>query len=348
LITGNGAEVQRSGWRSVRRGATATAILDQPPTRNALSLALIEELTAALKDWAHDAAISGVILRGADNRVFSSGGDLAALYAAHEKGDRGFAEHYFRSEFRLDHLIATYPKPLMAVLNGLTMGGGAGISIHAAIRVATNATLFAMPETGIGYFPDCGAAHFLNRCPGMSGRYLALTGQRIQAADLCHLGLATHYVPVPDLDRLDFANLEAQARGLVPAPLAAKSDSINAAFGATTIEEILERLSGAASSWGASTIAALQRQNPLSLKVALAQLQHLAGADLAEIFRMQYRICQHFMTEPCFYEGIRAAIIDADRRPRWPRALAEVAQAEIDRFFAPVAGIADWTPEPLM
>jgi enoyl-CoA hydratase/carnithine racemase len=285
------------------------------------------------------------MVRGGDNRVFSSGGDLAALYAARQRGDRRFGETYFREEFQLDHLIATYPKPIMSVLNGLTLGGGAGISMHAVLRVATDSTLFAMPETGLGYFPDCGAAIFLNRCPGSVGTYLALTGQRLQAPDLCALGLATHYVPLAALPELDFTTLERLAQPPRPAAIPTKYEVIDTAFSAASITGICDRLRTMGAGWGGQALATLERLNPLSLKVALRQMHSLRGLHLAAVFAAEFRICQHFLDGDAFYEGMRAAVIDKDRQPNWPPpGLAELDQVDIDGYFDPIAGIADWRP----
>lgn len=336
---------EASAWRFERQGGTVRAILYQPATRNVLSLAAIRQLRDGLLDWAGDPAVTGVILQGGDNRIFSTGGDLAALHAARQHGDRRFGEIYFREEFQLDHLLAVYPKPVMAILNGLTLGGGAGISMHAALRVATDSTLFAMPETGLGYFPDCGAALFLNNCPGEVGTYLALTGQRLQAPDLCALGLATHYVPLAAIAELNFETLAALARAPRAATIPAKYELIDATFAGDEIGEICGRLQATETAWAGQTLTALRQLNPLSLKVTLRHMRLARGLGLADVLAADFRICQHFLDGDGFYEGMRAMVVEGDRQPKWPPpAFADLDACDSRVYFEPVAGITDWQP----
>jgi enoyl-CoA hydratase len=342
-----------------RAGGIATLTINRPQALNALTLEHYRRFAPALAGWAEDPAVRAVVVRGAGGRAFCAGGDVRAVYEAGRgiAGDPSLTAVFFREEYRLIRQIHRFPKPYIAIVDGITMGGGAGISINGAYRVATERTLFAMPETGIGLFPDVGATRFLNRCPGRIGRYLGLTGARLAAADALYCGFATHFVGQDQLgalssglDRIAWqkgrefdqvaALLAEFAADPGPAPLAALRPEIDRCFSAVAIESILDALaaeSGDAAEWAAATCAGLLKKSPTSLKVTLRQLIEGCGFDLEQALVLEYRLTQHFMSAADFYEGVRAVLIDKDQEPRWrPATVAEVADAVVESYFAPL------------
>jgi enoyl-CoA hydratase len=338
-----------------RRAAVATVTLDRPQALNALTLAMADQLDRQLREWAADPAVAVVAIRSAGGRAFCAGGDIRALYEAGRRRDAYVADFY-RTESRLNHRIKTYGKPYIALIDGIVMGGGVGLSIHGSHRVVTERCQFAMPETGIGFFPDVGASWFLPRCPGALGTYLGLTGARLGAADMLYCGLATHYVPSGELAALSEALegarwaddhgatidalLDRASRDPGPPALAQHRVTIDRCFGANSVEEVVARLEADGTEWARETVSILRRKSPTSLKVTMRQLQ--VGARLgsfAAAMRMEYRLARHFMAAPDFYEGVRAAVVDKDQTPRWqPASLAEVSDATVAEFFEPVDG----------
>jgi enoyl-CoA hydratase len=344
-----------------RRGGLASLTINRPQALNALTLANYRRIAPALAAWAADPSVHAVIVRGAGDRAFCAGGDVRAVYEAGRgiAGDPRLTAVFFAEEYRLIREIHRFPKPYIAVIDGITMGGGAGISVNGAYRVATERTLFAMPETGIGLFPDVGATRFLNRCPGRIGRYLGLTGARIGAADALYCGFATHFVGRDRIEALSCALAEhawrsgdafAEAEALLaefaadpgPSPLALSRRAIDASFPAGDIGAILAALGvaargGEAAEWAAATRDALLGKSPTSLKVTLRQLIIGHDFDLDEALMLEYRLTQNFMAAHDFYEGVRAALIDKDQQPRWrPASLAEVSEAAVEAYFAPL------------
>jgi enoyl-CoA hydratase len=342
-----------------RAAGIATLTINRPRALNALTLDNYRWFAPALAGWAEDPAVRAVVVRGTGGRAFCAGGDVRAVYEAGRgiAGDRSLTAMFFREEYRLIRDIHRFPKPYIAIVDGITMGGGAGISINGAYRIATERTLVAMPETAIGLFPDVGATRFLNRCPGRIGRYLGLTGTRLAAADALYCGFATHFVGQDRIEALlsalvgiawrkgrEFDQAEALFAEFVadpgPAPLAALRPAIDRCFSAKAIEEILEALaaeSGEWAEWAASTHAGLLKKSPTSLKVTLRQLIEGRDFDLEQALVLEYRLTQHFMRAADFYEGVRAVLIDKDQEPRWqPATLAEVADALVESYFAPL------------
>ena len=342
-----------------RADGIATLTINRPQALNALTLENHRRFASALAGWAEDPAVRAVVLRGAGDRAFCAGGDVRAVYEAGRgiAGDPSLTAVFFREEYRLIREIHRFPKPYLAIVDGITMGGGAGISINGAYRIATEHTLFAMPETGIGLFPDVGATRFLNRCPGRIGRYLGLTGARLAAADALYCGFATHFVGRDRTDALtcalaaiawrkgdEFDQVAARLNEFAadpgPAPLAALRPAIDRCFSADAIEPILDALaaeSGNTAEWAAATRAGLLKKSPTSLKVTLRQLIDGRGFDLEPALALEYRLTQHFMSAPDFYEGVRALLIDKDQQPHWqPATLADVADAAVESYFAPL------------
>jgi len=345
-----------------REGSLATLIINRPKALNALTLDNYRRFAPALRDWAEDPSVHAVVVRGAGERAFCAGGDVRAVYEAGRgiSGDPDLPAVFFREEYELISCIHRFPKPYIAVIDGITMGGGAGISVNGAYRIATERTLFAMPETAIGLFPDVGATRFLNHCPGQVGRYLGLTGARLGAADTLYCGFATHVVPhdrvaelVEALGRIGSETGSEQgridaalARFAVdpgPAPLRALRAAIDRCFAGGTVEEILDRLAeevtagGAQAGWAAETRAGLEKRSPTSLKITLRQLTVGRDHDLDAALVLEYRLTQHAMAAHDFYEGVRAMLIDKDQKPRWqPATLPEVSDGVVDAYFAPI------------
>jgi enoyl-CoA hydratase len=341
-----------------RKGGLATLAINRPQALNALTLDNYRRFDPALRDWEADPSVHAVIVRGAGDRAFCAGGDVRAVYEAGRgiSGDPDLPAVFFREEYELIRRIHHFPKPYIAIIDGITMGGGVGISINGAYRVATERTLFAMPETGIGLFPDVGATRFLNLCPGHVGRYLGLTGTRLNAADSCYCGFATHFVTRASVDPLLAALARVKADGAQidaaldrhavnpgPAPLASLQPAIDRCFAGGTIEAILDALAaeaargGAQAGWAAETRAGLLTKSPTSLKLTLRQLTIGRDYNLEEALVLEYRLTQHVMAGHDFYEGVRAMLIDRDRKPQWrPATLAEVTDRMIDAYLAPI------------
>jgi enoyl-CoA hydratase len=345
-----------------QEGGLATLIINRPRALNALTLDNYRRIDPTTRAWAADPSVHAVAIRGAGDRAFCAGGDVRAVYEAGLGigDDPELPAVFFREEYELIRFIHHFPKPYIAIIDGITMGGGAGISVNGGYRIATERTLFAMPETGIGLFPDVGATRFLNSCPGHIGRYLGLTGARLHAADTLYCGFATHIVPyqrVPELiavlggiiweagserGQID-ALLARFAASPDPAPLTALRPSIDRCFAGGTVEEILDALvaeaaaGGMHAGWAAETRAGLLTKSPTSLKITLRQLTVGRAYDLDAALALEYRLTQHVMAAHDFYEGVRATLIDKDQQPRWqPATLLEVTDDMVDAYFAPI------------
>jgi enoyl-CoA hydratase len=329
-----------------RRGAAGLVTLNRPQALNAVNHGMVNALAARLAAWASDPAVTRVIIHAAGERAFSAGGDIRALYELGRAGRQAEMLPFWRDEYQLNHLIKHYPKPYVAVIDGIVMGGGVGISVHGSHRVAGEKFQFAMPEVGIGFFPDVGATWFLPRLPGQIGAYCALTGERLRVADGLASGVATHHVAgarFPDL-------IDALA-GTVPvdAVLAAFADkpgegalaplrpAIDRLFAADKLEEILAALDaeGPDAEWAGKTAAVIRTKSPTSLKVALAQVRRGADWSFSECMRAEFRIVSRIVYGHDFYEGVRATIIDKDNAPRWrPGDLAGVGERAVEEHFA--------------
>jgi len=341
-------------------GGVAAVTLNRPQALNAFTLGMYRRFAPMLCEWADDPAVHVILIRGAGERAFCAGGDVRAIAEAGRgiAGDPSLTSRFFWEEYELIRHIHRFAKPYLAIVDGITMGGGAGVSVNGAYRIATERTMLAMPETGIGLFPDVGATRFLNLAPGHVGRYLALTGARLGPADARYCGFATHFVPRERVAQLVAAlggmTWRADGEGaqveaaLAPfnsdpgePPLAARRAAIDRCFAGDTVEAVLEALAREASAggndaqWAAQTRAGLLTKSPTSLKVTLRQLIVGQGYDIERALALEYRLTQHFMQGHDFYEGVRAALIDKDQRPRWqPATLAEVTEAMVDGYFA--------------
>jgi len=316
----------------------AWAILDRPKALNALSLPMIDRLAEWLAATATDNNIAALGIRAAGGSAFSAGGDVRALFAARRRGDRPALHRFYRHEYRLNRAIRACSKPYVAVIDGLVMGGGAGVSINGSHRIVGPGARFAMPETGIGFFPDVGASWFLSRCPGQIGLYLGLTGAPLGPADMLFAGLATHYLP-PGSTFDNFAAIAGLPGDSGPSPLADLRSAIDRCFAGDSVEAVLSALEIEGGNWARDTATALRRKSPTALKVAFRQLRQAAALDFDSAMVVEYRLARHFMAGHDFFEGVRAAVIDKDRRPAWrPASLAGVGVDVVDSYFAPAAG----------
>ncbi len=343
--------------RIERRGALGVVVLDRQRALNALTLDMVRSLSRALAAWREDPGIGAVLVKAVPGRAFCAGGDIRRVIETRDREGIEAASRFFRDEYRMNWRIKNFPKPYIALCDGITMGGGVGISVHGSHRIVTENTLFAMPETGIGFFPDVGGTWFLPRLPGELGMYLGLTGARARAADCLHAGIATHYLPSERLPRLEeelaatpaermegvLAELLSELGeipGPTPAPLAERRAVIDALFSGDDLFAILDALAADGSGFGAEQLALLADKSPFSLHVTCAQLRRGARlTDFAEALTLEYRIVHRFLEGREFAEGVRALLVDKDRNPRWtwtdPRAVPREA---VEACFAPLPG----------
>jgi enoyl-CoA hydratase len=335
-------------------GGTGRITLTRPSALHALNTPMCAQILAALTAWKTDPAIHLVWIDHQDGtRGFCSGGDIRML-AESGAGDASEARDFFRTEYRMNAALKAFPKPVLAILDGVTMGGGVGLSVHGSHRIATERTLFAMPETGIGLFPDVGGGWFLPRLEGQLGTWLALTGARLKGADVAAAGIATHYLPselVPalakKLEAADFsvdatAMLDDILRGLthaVPAPsYGSHRETIHRCFGGQTAEGIVAALEADPGDWARGEAATIRAKSPETVKVALRQLREGACCETFEDnMRMEFRIGWRKVQSHDFQEGVRAVIIDKDNAPAWsPARLEDVSEADVAKYFAPL------------
>lgn len=302
----------------------ATVTLNRPAALNALSFAMLQGLAAWLDAWEKDERVRMVVLRGAGDKAFCAGGDIRALHDSFKAGTRGHRD-FFEVEYALDYRIHTYPKTIVALIDGIVMGGGMGISQGARVRIAGERTKMAMPETGIGLFPDVGGSYFLSRLPGKLGTYLGLVGPTLRAADAIYCGLADVYAGVAPL----------------PAPeLEALRPAIDTHFAHGSVAAILASLKGedrpGYKDWAAKTLETLSKRSPTMLEVTLEALSRGATLSLAECFRMELNLIHGCFEQGDFIEGIRALIVEKDNQPRWrPQRLEQVERRAVDAFFKP-------------
>jgi enoyl-CoA hydratase len=327
----------------------ALVTLNRPAALNALTLDMILRFHAQLDAWAADPAVRRVAVRGAGEKGFCAGGDIRALYDG--RGGSITAD-FFREEYRLNRAIFHYPKPYIALIDGIAMGGGVGVSVHARHRVVCEATMLAMPETGIGLFPDVGATYFLPRMPGRLGACMALTGARLKAADCLYGGIADVFVPVARHGALivalrgdaDIAAvLQSFSADAGDPPLARHRADIDRCFAGAMVEAIVGALERTGSDWAKAQLGAMAGKSPTSQKIALRQIGLGAGLGFDDCMRMEYRLSQHCMAGHDFFEGVRAVVIDKDQAPKWrPARLDQVSDAAVEDYFAPL-GAAELT-----
>lgn len=327
---------------ATRRGRIGHILLNRPKVLNALDLPMIEALAQALARWCDDPAVHAVVVEGAGGRAFCAGGDIRAIRALALAGDRAGIRAFFAAEYALNLQIATYPKPYVALIDGICMGGGIGISVHGQYRVASEAAMFAMPETAIAMFPDVGATFMLPRLPGELGLYLGLTGTRLLGADAVHAGIATHFVPAAAIAGLadaiaadGVAAIGAAARPLPDFTLAGDRTAIDRCFGADSVSGILERLRAEATPWGDATRATLEKMSPSAVVWSFALVRRGAGLDLRDCLAMELLATAGVTAHADFAEGVRAMLVDKDRAPRFvPSSLAAVSPGAIAAVLA--------------
>ncbi len=336
-----------------RRSAAGVVTLNRPKALNAVTHDMVLRLRAQLEAWAHDEGIARVVLTAAGDRAFSAGGDIRALTELGKAGRYDEALQFWRDEYPLNAAIKSFRKPYVSLIDGIAMGGGVGISVHGSHRVAGDRFSFAMPEVGIGFFPDVGATWFLPRMPGETGAYCALTGERFGVGDALAAGIITHRIPSARFPALleglsgtvsVDALLAAFAESVDEGPIMTRRTSINRLFAGDRVEDILAALDHEAAfgrgdaEWAGKTAYTIRTKSPLSLKLALAQVRRGASMDFATCMRTEFRIVSRVIEGHDFYEGVRAVIVDKDNAPHWlPASLSEVSAAEVERHFAPLA-----------
>jgi enoyl-CoA hydratase len=331
--------------------------LNRPKAIHALTTGMCEAMSKALLGWRDDDSVEAVIIDHAEGRGFCAGGDVVML--ARSGGyDAEEAKRFFFAEYRLNHLLFTYPKPTVAIMDGITMGGGVGIALPCDFRIATENTRLAMPETGIGLFPDVGAGWYLPRLPGRVGEFMALTGARLDRAECCYLGLATHYVEQASLeDMIDrIATTPQRVQGPIgtfattppEAKIAANLPNITKLFASDRLENVLAALEEDGSEWASTELATLRTKSPLSCKVSLRLLaEGAARTSFTEEMRAEYALAGRVVRTHDFREGVRALLIDKTGNPQWdPANPEEVTDEMLDVLFAPLPPSEEWTPFP--
>ncbi|WP_421990029.1 enoyl-CoA hydratase/isomerase family protein [Qipengyuania sp.] len=337
-------------------GGVGHISLNRPKALHALTLDMCHAMSAALSKWADDDTIEAVILDHAEGRGFCAGGDINLLRhsALNDGGESG--RKFFHDEYQLNHQMFEYDKPIVAFMDGITMGGGVGIALPCKYRIATENTRFAMPETGIGLFPDVGGGWHLSRLGGRLGQFLALTGARLDGAECLWAGIATHYLPSEKLAEAKARIIEHPERiggilsdlSVTPpeARIAGNADRIKKHFASDRYEDILASLEMDDIEWAAKELATLRTKSPQTCKVALRQLATSAKLDdFADNMRMEYRIASRVLTRPDFAEGVRAVIVDKTNDPKWDPATPEgVSEELLDSIFAPLPEGEEWKP----
>jgi enoyl-CoA hydratase/carnithine racemase len=357
------------------RNHVALVTLNRPDALNALSLEMILRLRALFGEFSADPEVFAVLIRGSGEKAFCAGGDIRALYKSF-KNAGSLHNEFFAAEYPLDYLLYSYPKPYAALLDGITLGGGMGISQGSNLRIVGERTQMAMPEVAIGFFPDVGGSYFLPRLPGMLGRYLALTGLKIGAADALYSQLADFHLPpaaivsiADDLSTLQwgsdrFADLQHFLQGRAARPkssptLPALRDCIDLHFSKASVAAILSSLEAetrsAYAAWAAETAQLMRSRSPTLLSVTLRQLQRGASMSLAACFRMELGMAAYAFEQGDFLEGVRAVLIDKDNKPRWqPSRIDDVTDSMIDAFFRerwrcaaehPLAALESYAPD---
>lgn len=329
-----------------KRGAAGHILLNRPQALNALTLGMVRDIAAALDAWERDPEIKCVVVEGAGGKAFCAGGDIRLLYDQGQAGDHAAQRTFWREEYILNRRIKRYPKPYVALVDGIDMGGGVGVSLHGSHRIAGDRFLFAMPEVGIGFFPDVGATYFLPRLPGKMGTYLAITGARVGAGDAVALGIATAYVPSAKFAELaDALCAEGDVDAVVkrfaaPAPaspLMAHEPVVDRCFDRASVAEVLAALEADGSDFARETREGMRGKSPTSMAVALKQMQEGGRLEIEGAMILEYRIVSRLCHGVDFYEGVRATIVDKDKNPKWrPATVAQVRAGDIDAMFAPL------------
>ena len=337
------------------RGTTGIITLDRPSALNSLTLEMVRAMTSALLAWRNDAAVRAVLVKASSERAYCAGGDIRFFHqkgSASATGGAALIEDFFSEEYALNHLVHTYPKPYIALMDGVVMGGGMGIAQagpQARVRVVTERTKMAMPETGIGFFPDVGGGWFLSRAPGQIGTYLGVTGDVISAADALYADLADLFVPGSQLAALEKAIIDGKdARSTAQefaARFASEADparsrlaqhraAIDRHFAFDSVPEIVSSLAADNSEFAVATLATMNKRSPLMMSVVLSQLRRAKHLEIADCLRMERTMVRRSFENGEVIEGVRALAIDKDHAPKWkPASLDEVSDQMVQRFF---------------
>lgn len=342
-------ENQPQDWQDIIAeviGKAGVITLNRSKNLNALNIPMIQALAQILEQWQTDPSVEFVVIESNNPKAFCAGGDIRAVYDARLQDDFHFCDTIFRQEYQLNYMISQYPKSYIALIDGICMGGGMGISVHGSHRIVTENAVVAMPETGIGFFPDIGASYFLNQCPGEIGTLMGIVGERISGADAIYTGLATHYVSSDRLLELRhnllksmsgqeaLACIEAAKETAPPSIVVSRQALIDQCFGADTIEEIMANLEQANVPEASQWLLSLDKRSPVSLKVSLALLRRNRGKSLKECLPLEFRLSQKFSHNYDFFEGVRALLVDKDNDPNWlPRHLSQVTPEMVDDYF---------------
>lgn len=344
---------------TVKDGLAARLRLNRPKALHSLNRQMVRDMATALIEWRDDPDVRIILIDHAEGRGFCAGGDVVGI-SQNVEGHEAAARDFFFDEYRLNHLEYTYPKPGIAFMDGVTMGGGVGIACPCRFRVATERTIFAMPETTIGIFPDVGAGRYLSRLRGRLAQFLALTGARLAGAECLGLRLATHYLPSERLEeakgriidqpfRAEAILDELSAEDLPEAPLLQRLKSIDRLFASDRLEEILAALdteAKAGDEWAAGQTATIRAKSPMACKVSLKLLvESPFQLHFVDEMRMEYGIMVRLIHHPDFREGVRALLIDKDNKPNWqPSDPEEISDADVDAFFDPLPPEEQWRP----
>jgi enoyl-CoA hydratase len=326
-------------------GKAGVVTLNRERALNALTVNMVRELDAQLRAWESDDRVQRIVIEGVGDKAFCAGGDIRQLYEWGLAMDTRFLDFY-REEYLLNTHIKHYPKPYVALLDGIVMGGGVGVSVHGSHRIVTEATVFAMPETGIGLFPDVGGTYFLPRCPGETGMYMGLTGARLKAGDALYAGVATHFVPKENLSGLKQAlktyvkvdeAIQQYARKVDAETFPRHRGAIDRHFLKNSAEDVLASLKADPSDWAQKQAVIMAQKSPTSLKICHRQLRDGLTLDFNACMKLEWRIVNRIFTGHDFFEGTRAVVIDKDMAPKWnPATLKAVSNAQIDAYFEPL------------
>ena len=325
-----------------KKGSLGLITLNRPEALNALTLNMVRLIHPKLKIWEEDNEIKTVAVTAVGDKAFCAGGDIRALYDWGKNNDKKATGFYYE-EYQLNQLIKSYTKPYISFVNGIVMGGGVGISVHGSYRVAGENYSFAMPETGIGLFPDVGGSFFLSRLKNNVGMYLALTGSRIKSSDAIELGIAEYFIMSKNYDDI----LKQLSDGATPSEVLSSFNSdkinsdlknnsgkINELFSGNNLENIFEKLENDNSDFSQKNLSLLKSKSPTSLKITFRQIKNGSELDFEDCMRMEYRMVSKVMDDHDFYEGVRALIIEKDNNPIWkPETVEKISDKEIDEFF---------------
>lgn len=331
-----------------KRGKAGFVTLNRPKALNALTHDMVSALAAQLTRWADDAEVAHVVIKGEGGKAFCAGGDIVGIYQSKVAGETEGLGDFFKDEYLLNAQIKAYPKPYIALIDGIVMGGGVGVSVHGSHRVGTEKTMFAMPETGIGFFPDVGGTYFLPRMPKKTGVYCALSAGRLKQGDALAAGVLTHAIKEADLSAIEeaLAGSDDADAALKPfltsaeaGQIMANADVIEACFAGETVEEVLKKLDDSGDEFAQKAAKGIRDKSPTSVLIAFEQMQRGAELSFNDCMKLEYRIVSQILKGTDFYEGVRALLVDKDQSPKWsPDSLENVDKDDLASYFREPAG----------